>query len=376
MRAATPRSPSPTTPPAGWSRAVTPGVTSDPELHRLGAHHARHHHRRHQDRDRPHRRRSRPDDGTVRRRRSGHQLRLRCRRERHHRRGDDDHPRSEDRVDHHEEARHADRIVVLQPVRRTDRRSPSPVRQAPWRRIAEQRDHLGRVSSAPPPPGRPTTPPAIAYDAAGPADGGDRRRQGRPPTATTRPATSTAVTGPSGTTKNTYDARNALLRSGSTDYTYDGSGRLATAKGPDGHHDLSLRRAGQPDRRGPARKARRSATPSTASAAGWPAPAAVRPRGPIGVSGPDPAGGDVHRRPARWTRSTSMTAICSRRTSTTAAGSLPAYLTKGGTAYLEVPDVQRRPGPGDRLRAPARSPTRSTAPPSAPSVRRPTRGSR
>ena len=150
------------------------------------------------------------------------------------------------------------------------------------------------------------------------------------------------VAGPSGTTKNTYDARNALLRSGSTDYTYDGSGRLATAKSPTGDHDLSLRRAGQPDRRGRRPGSRRWATRSDPLTAGWPAAAAGRPRRPWPTWTPS-------RPVATFTSSGAVDEVyvydgdLQPTNINDGGGLLPAYLTKGGTTYLEVPDASGGP---------------------------------
>jgi RHS repeat-associated protein len=207
--------------------------------------------------------------------------------------------------------------------------------------IGEQRDALGRVVARTTKAGSASRTTTYGYDAAGrlvaETTGGVRTTY-----AYDAAGNLTAVGAPGGATANTYDARNALLRSGSTSYTYDGSGRLATAKGPAGtttyHYDAVGRLTGVDRPGSPAvgylidALGRRVATTSAGGALSGTVAYLdqVRPVASFTAAGAVDAvyvyDGDLQ-----------PTAI------NDGGGSLPAYLTRGGTAYLEIPDVTGGP---------------------------------
>ncbi len=206
--------------------------------------------------------------------------------------------------------------------------------------IVEQRDHLGRIVS------RTTTTGSTHHTVTYTYDAADRVAAETDDGAKTTYGYDTAgnivtVTTPSGTTKNTYDARNALLRSGSTDYTYDGSGQLATAKGPSGattyHYDAlgnltGVDVAGKPSVSYTIDPLNRR----VASAGGGATTSAIAyldSQRPVATFGPNGAVDEVYvydgdLQPVNINDG---------------GGLLPAYLTKGGTAYLEVPDPSGGP---------------------------------
>ena len=206
--------------------------------------------------------------------------------------------------------------------------------------IAEERDHLGRVTSRTTTTGSTHHTTTYRYDAAG-------RLAGE---TTDGKATSygydaagnlTSTRNPSGTTTNTYDARNALVRSGSTTFSYDGSGRLASAKGPDGtttyRYDplgnlTGVDRPGKPaisySLDGLGRRVARASGGAVIGAIAYLDP--IRPAATFTATGAldEVYVYDGDLQPADINDG---------------GGSLPAYLAKGGTAYLEVPDVSGGP---------------------------------
>ena len=209
--------------------------------------------------------------------------------------------------------------------------------------ISEQRDALGRITSR-----TTTTGPAgstkksttYAYDTAGRLIG--EVADGAATSYSYDPAGNvTAVTNPAGTTKNTYDSRNALQSSGSTNYGYDGSGRLSTATGSSGTTKYTYEAQGDL-----ATVSKPAKPPVNYVIDALGRRVAVK-------SGDTLSQGIVYLddlRPAATVTPTGAvdeTYVYDGDVQSTAinngGGLLPAYLTKSGTDYLELPDASGGP---------------------------------
>jgi RHS repeat-associated protein len=207
--------------------------------------------------------------------------------------------------------------------------------------ITETRDHLGRVTQWTSTAGNIKHTNSYRYDDAGRLIG--ETADGKTTTYTYDKAGNiVAATGPGGAVANTYDARNALQGSGSTRYTYDGSGRLATATvagGTTRYHYDALGDLTGVDIPG------KPAIVYTVDALG-------RRVGSTGAGGTTSAIAylDAQRPVATYNSSGALdeTYVYDGDLQPSAinggGGLLPAYLTKSGTAYLEIPDASGGPG--------------------------------
>ncbi len=152
----------------------------------------------------------------------------------------------------------------------------------------------------------------------------------------------TTLTPPTGSAvANTYDGRNELLRSGSATYAYDAAGRLASAAGPTGTTKYAYDPLGRLT----------AVTPPAGAATTYTVDALGRRVAAGGGGNPYTVAYLDGIRPAATYSSSGAVdetfvydGDLQPQSLNSGGGALPAYLTKKGTDYLEIPDVSGGPG--------------------------------